>query len=95
MVIISTGRRGAQVAQSVKRLPSGQVMIPGSWDWDQASSQAPCSAESPLLPLPLLPFPYGFVLPHRGRPLSLESGVWLVEKNCCSWKQGGVGNTVN
>jgi len=53
MVIISTGRRGAQVAQSVKRLPSGQAMIPGSWDWDQASSQAPCSAESPPLPLPL------------------------------------------
>ena len=26
------GDRGAQVAQDVKRLPSAQVMIPGSWD---------------------------------------------------------------
>jgi len=35
----------------VKRLPSAQVMISGSWD--RAPHQAPCPAESPLLPLPL------------------------------------------
>ena len=42
------------VAQSVKCLPSAQVMISGSWD--QALHQAPCSAGSLLLllPLPLL-----------------------------------------
>lgn len=34
-----------------------------------------------LHPLPLLPFPYGFVLPRRGRPQSLESGVWLVKRS--------------
>ena len=35
----------------VKRLPSAQVMIPGSWD--RAPHRAPCSAGSLLLPLPL------------------------------------------
>jgi len=39
------------VAQLVKRLPSAQVMIPGSWD--RAPHWAPCSAESLLLPFPL------------------------------------------
>jgi len=39
---------GAGVAQSVERLPSAQVMIPG---WDQAPHRALCSAGSLLLPL--------------------------------------------
>ena len=34
------GFRGAWVAQSVKCLPSAQVMIPGSWD--RAPYRAPC-----------------------------------------------------
>ena len=34
--------RDAWVAQSVKLLPSAQVMIPGSWD--QVPHQVPCSA---------------------------------------------------
>ena len=38
----------------VKYLPSAQVTISGSWDGTR--HQAPCSAGSPLLPLPL-PFP--------------------------------------
>ncbi|XP_064427490.1 nucleic acid dioxygenase ALKBH1 isoform X1 [Mirounga angustirostris] len=42
------GRLGGSV---VKRLPSAQVMIPGSWD--RAPHRAPCSAGSLLLPLPL------------------------------------------
>ena len=44
--------RGAWVTQSVKHLPSAQVMIPGSWD--RAPHQAPCSAGRLLLPLSLL-----------------------------------------
>ena len=40
---------GTWVAQAVKPLPSAQVMIKGSWD--RAQHQAPCSAESLLLPL--------------------------------------------
>ena len=43
--------KGAWVAQLVKRLPSAQVMIPGSWD--RAPHGVPCSAGSLLLPLPL------------------------------------------
>ena len=43
--------RGTWVAQSVKRLPTTQIMIPGSWD--RALHWAPCSAGSLLLPLPL------------------------------------------
>ena len=43
----------AWVAQSVKRLPSGQVMIPGSWD--QVLHRAPCLVGSLLLPLPATP----------------------------------------
>ena len=43
--------QGAWVAQSVKHLPSAQVMIPGSWDW--APHWAPCSGGTLLLPLPL------------------------------------------
>ena len=39
------------MAQSVKRLPSAQVMISGSWDG--AAHWAPCSVGSLLLPLPL------------------------------------------
>ena len=39
------------MAQSVKHLPSAQVMIPGSWD--QAPHWASYSAGSLLLPLPL------------------------------------------
>ena len=35
----------------VERLPSAQVVIPGSWD--RVSHQAPCSVGSVLLPLPL------------------------------------------
>ena len=35
---------GAWVAQSIKHLPSAQVMISGSWD--RALHWAPCSAES-------------------------------------------------
>ena len=42
--------RGAWVAQSVKRLPLGQVMIPGSWD--QALHWAPCSAGRLASPFP-------------------------------------------
>ena len=42
-------RRGAWVAQSVKRLPSAPVMISGSWD--QAPYRAPCPAGGLLLPL--------------------------------------------
>ena len=51
-------QRGAWVAQSVKRLPSTQVMILGSWD--QALHHAPCSVGracfsfSLCLKLPLL-----------------------------------------
>ena len=51
--------RGAWVAQAVKRLPSAQVMIPGSWD--RAPHGAPCLAGSLLLPLPL-PLPLLFPL---------------------------------
>jgi len=47
----SLRKRGTWVAQSVKYLLSVQVTIPGSWD--QALHQAPCSAGSLLLPLPL------------------------------------------
>lgn len=43
---------GTWGAQSVKRLPSVQVMISGSWD--PAPRQAPCSAGTWLLLLPLL-----------------------------------------
>lgn len=39
-------------AQSVKRLPSTQVMKLGSWD--QVRCPAPCSAGSLLFPLPLI-----------------------------------------
>jgi len=42
---------GTWVAQSVKRLPSAWIMIPGSWD--RALHRAPYSAKSLLLPLPL------------------------------------------
>ena len=48
---IKTSFRGACLAQSVKCLPSAQVMIPGSWNG--APRWAPCSAGSLLLPLPL------------------------------------------
>ena len=41
--------QGAWVAQSVRHLPSGHVMILGSQDG--APHQAPCSVESLLLPL--------------------------------------------
>ena len=44
--------RGAWVAQSVKHLPSAQLIITGSWD--RAHHRAPCSVGSLLLPLPLL-----------------------------------------
>jgi len=47
---IETG--DAWVAQMVKRLPSVQVMIPGSWV--PAPRRAPCSVGSLLVPLPLL-----------------------------------------
>ncbi|XP_045664595.1 ubiquitin-conjugating enzyme E2 variant 3 isoform X4 [Ursus americanus] len=55
---------GTWVAQSVKRLPSAQAMISGSWD--QALHWAPCSGWSLLLPIPL-PLP----LLVRSRSLSL------------------------
>ena len=42
--------RGAWVAQSLKCLPSAQVMIPGSWD--PVLHQGPCSVGALLLPLP-------------------------------------------
>ena len=42
---------GARVAQSVKRLPSAQVVTPGSWD--RFPHGAPCSVGSLLLSLPL------------------------------------------
>ena len=42
---------GTWVAQSVKRLTSAQVMIPGSRD--RAPHQAPCSVGSLRLPLPV------------------------------------------
>ena len=41
----------AWVAQLVKRLPLARVTIPGSWD--RVPHQAPCSAGSLLLSLPL------------------------------------------
>ena len=44
--------RGTWVAQSVKRLPLAQVMIPGSWD--PGPHWAPCSSRNLLLPLSLL-----------------------------------------
>ena len=44
--------RGLWVAQSIKRLPSAQVMILGSWN--RVSCRAPCSAGSLLLFLPFL-----------------------------------------
>ena len=43
--------RGTWVAQSLKRLPLAQVIIPGSWD--RALHRVLCSAGSLLLPLPL------------------------------------------
>ncbi|CAD7677121.1 unnamed protein product [Nyctereutes procyonoides] len=60
--------QGAWVAQSVKPLPSAQVMIPGSWD--RAPHGTPCSAGSLLLPLPF-PLP---LAPTRtcARALSLS-----------------------
>ena len=39
---------GTQVTQSVKHLPSAQVMTLGSWDG--ASHQAPCVSPHQLLP---------------------------------------------
>ena len=49
--IISKRRpRGTWVAQSVKCLPSAQVMIPGCWD--QTPCWAVCSVKSLFLPLP-------------------------------------------
>ena len=47
------GMPGSQDAQSVKRLLTAQVMIPGSWDG--ISHWAPCSAGSLLPPLPAVP----------------------------------------
>jgi len=47
-----THNGGAWVVQSVRHLPSAQVMISGSWD--RAPCRAPCSARSLLLSLPLL-----------------------------------------
>ena len=52
--------RGAWVAQSVKCLPSAQVMIRGSWD--RALQWAPCSADSLFLPLPLPATPPAYAL---------------------------------
>ena len=49
---------GAWVAQSVKHLPSAQIMISGSWD--QVLYQAPYSMESLLLSLPLHNYPQHF-----------------------------------
>ena len=49
---IKSNQQGAWVAQSVKRPPSAQVMISGSWD--RVLHWASCSAGSLLLPLPLL-----------------------------------------
>ena len=43
------------MGQSFERLPSAQVMIPGSWNGVQ--HQAPCSVERLLLPLPWPLFP--------------------------------------
>ena len=40
------------MAQSVKHLPSAQILVSGSWD--RVLHQASCSAGSLLLPLPLL-----------------------------------------
>ena len=51
----------AWVAQSVKHLPSAQVMLPGSWD--RTPHWAPCSAGSLLLPLPQ-PLPLACALSH-------------------------------
>ena len=45
------GPWGIWVTQSVKHLPSAQIMIPGSWD--RGLGWAPCSAMSQLFPLPL------------------------------------------
>ena len=44
---------GAWVANLVKCLPLAQVMIPGSCI--RVPHHAPCSAESPLLPIPFSP----------------------------------------
>jgi len=51
---------GVWLAQSVKRLPSAQVMIPGSRD--RAPRQTPCSAGSLLLPLLVAPPAYALSL---------------------------------
>ena len=56
--------RGTWVAPLVKRLPSAQVMILGSWNG--APCQAPCSAGSLFLPLPR------YRLPTRLLMLSLS-----------------------
>ena len=63
------------MAQSVKFLPSAQVMIPGSWD--QALSWAPCSVESRILPLPLL-------LPLLVLPLLSKDNL---KKNKSDWNE--------
>ena len=47
------GHKGAWVAQSVKCLPSAQVMILRTMSWEQSPCLAPCSVGSLLLPLPL------------------------------------------
>ena len=52
--IIKIFFRGDWVAQSVKHLPSAQVMISGSWDRAPCGGGFPHSAGSLLLPHPLL-----------------------------------------
>ena len=52
---LSKPNRGTRVAQSVKHVPSAQVMISGS-SWEGPLHGAPCSVRRLLLPL-LLPFP--------------------------------------
>jgi len=37
---LNTLNRGAWVAQSVKRLPGAQVMIPGSWEAPRSAGEA-------------------------------------------------------
>ena len=59
LICVESDLRGTWVAQSVRHLPSAQVMIAGSWDG--VLRWALCSMGSLLLPLPL-PLPL-LVLP--------------------------------
>ena len=62
--------RGTWVAQSVKHLPSAQIMILGSWN--RALHWAPCSERGLLLPL----------FPTHALLLSLSLSNFFLKKAC-------------